>query len=435
MSVGTQETTRPCPRCGAGIGGDQRFTVWCAACDWNVDPEGPPRREPRRLDRTRRALARRHGEKLHADMVSGEALRARGDASALLALVIALVVHGMTAAVVAGGVWCLVEGWGGWLMLPGLFLLVLAWILRPRTATLPDHVPVLYRDDAPALFALVDEVAAVAGTRGVDAVVLDGMINASVQSYGWRGRRMLVLGMPYWEILTTQQRVALLGHELGHFGNGDVRQNTVLGGAYTSLITWAYCFSPDEDPDPANAALLLLSSLLLLVPYWLVTGVLLLLDRLTLRASQRAEYLADRMSARVGSTEAAMGLTDRMLVTDSVEGVLVREANRAALTGSGGHRGAEDRADGLWERLMAHVASIPDSEYERQRRVAALRGHSVDATHPPTHLRRAALAAGERLSAAVVVEGDRADRIAGELAEARRLVGRRIIREGPSFEG
>ncbi|MFH0180063.1 M48 family metallopeptidase [Streptomyces cacaoi] len=433
MSVGTQETTRPCPQCGAGIGGDKRFTVWCAACDWNVDPE-KPRKEPGRLERMRRSLARRHGEKLHADVVSGEDLRARGDASALLALVIALVVHGVTAAVAAGGIWCLVHGWGGWLMLPGLLLLLLAWVLRPRTARLPDNVPVLYRDDAPTLFALVDEVAGVAGTRGVDAIVINDVVNAGVLTYGLRGRRMLVLGMPYWEILTPQQRVALLGHELGHYSNGDVRHHTVLGSAYASLTTWAYCFSPDDDPDPADSALQLLSNLLLLAPYWLVTGVLLLLDRLTLRASQRAEYLADRMSAQVGSTEAAVGLTDRMLVTDSVEGVLIREANRAALTGPSGYRGAEDRADELWERLTAHMASVPDSEYERQRRVAALRGHSVDATHPPTHLRRAGLAAGERLPAAVVVEGDRADRIAAELAEARQWLGRRIIRDGPSFE-
>ncbi|MET8166160.1 M48 family metallopeptidase [Streptomyces sp. NPDC005329] len=434
MSVGTQQTTRPCPRCGAGIGGDERFTVWCAACDWNVDPAGP-RKEPRRLERMRRELARRHGEKLHADVVSGGDLRARRDASALLALVIALAVHGLTAVVAAGGIWCLVHGWGGWLMLPGLLLSLLAWILRPRPAKLPDNAPVLYRADAPALFALIDEVAAAAGTRGVDAVVIDDLLNASVHTYGVRGRRMLMLGMPYWEILTPQQRVALLGHELGHYSNGDVRHHTVLGSAYASLITWAYCFAPDEDPDPADAALQLLSSLLLLGPYWLVTGVLLLLDRLTLRAAQRAEYLADRMSAHVGSTEAAVGLTDRMLVTDSAEGVLVREANRAALTGPSGYRGAEDRADELWERLTAHMASVPDSEYERQRRVAALRGHSVDATHPPTHLRRVGLLAGERLPAAVVVEADRADRIAAELAEVRRLVGRRIIRDGPSFEG
>ncbi|MGY4740481.1 M48 family metallopeptidase [Streptomyces sp. ATMOS53] len=428
MSVGTQERTRPCPQCGAGIGGDERFTVWCAACDWNVDPAGP-RKEPGRLERMRRALARRHGEKLLAEVVSGETLRARRDTPALLAAVIALAVHGVTVALAAGGIWCIVRGWGGLLMLPGLFLLLLTWPLRPRLPRLPDNVPVLYRVDAPALFALVDEVAEAAGTRGVDAVVADDTVNASVQTYGLRGRRMLVLGLPCWEILTPQEQVALLGHELGHYCNGDVRHHLVLGNAYASLTTWWYYFAPVEHPDTAMEVIL---DLLLTVPRSLVTGVLLLLDRLTLRAARRSEYLADRTAARIGSTEAAVGLLDRALVVDSAEGVLLREANRAALTGPHGSRSAADRADELWEQLTAHMASIPESEYECQRRVGALRGHSVDATHPPTHLRRASLLAGDPMPGAVVTDTGRHRRIATELAAARRLIGARIIRDGPS---
>ncbi|MDX3248712.1 M48 family metallopeptidase [Streptomyces sp. ME18-1-4] len=428
MSVGTQERTQPCPQCGAEIRGDERFTVWCAACDWNVDPAGP-RKELGRLERMRRALARRHGEKLLAEVVSGEALRARRDTPALLAVVIALAVHGVTVALAAGGIWFIVRGWGGWPMLPGLLLLLLTWPLRPRLPRLPDNAPVLYRADAPALFALIDEVADVVGTRGVDAVVVDDMVNAGVLTYGLRGRRLLILGLPYWEILTPQQRVALLGHELGHYCNGDVRHHLVLGSAYTSLMTWWHYFAPSEDPASAMEVIV---NLLLAVPRSLVTGVLLLLDRLTLRASQRAEYLADRIAAHVGSTEAAVGLMDGALVADSAEGVLLREANRAALTGPRGYRGGEDRTDELWERLTAHMASIPESEYERQRRVGALRGHSVDATHPPTHLRRAGLLTGDSLPAAVTTNDDRDRHIATELAEARRLTGQRIIRDGPS---
>lgn len=54
------------------------------------------------------------------------------------------------------------------------------------------------------------------------------------------------------------------------------------------------------------------------VPRWAVYGVLVLLDHLTLRATQRAEYLADQAAARAGSTEAAVELLDRLLITDSV---------------------------------------------------------------------------------------------------------------------
>jgi hypothetical protein len=37
MPAIAEETTQPCPECGMEIRSDSRFTLWCAACDWNVD--------------------------------------------------------------------------------------------------------------------------------------------------------------------------------------------------------------------------------------------------------------------------------------------------------------------------------------------------------------------------------------------------------------
>ncbi|WP_432173202.1 M48 family metalloprotease [Streptomyces sp. Tue6028] len=419
------ETTQPCPECGAGIRGDSRFTVWCAACDWNVDPEGP-RAEEGRVERARRALARRHGEKLFAEVTGGGTLRARRDSAAILAHVIALAVHGVTLAAALGGVWFLVRYWGGPGMLLGIPLLLAATALRPRFARLPENKPVLLRADAPALFALVDEIAQVAGTRGVHAIAVDTEINASVMPYGLRGRRLLTLGLPLWEILTPRQRIALLGHELGHYGNGDVRHAAVVHTALRSLTTWRYVFAPV--PQPTGIEILV--NVVYIVPGLLVQGLLMLLDQLTLRAAQRAEYLADREAAHAGSSEAAVGLMDRMLVVDSAEILLRREVNALAMSGPRSAREAEHRADEVWERLTAHMASIPEHEYERRRRAGSLRGHSVDATHPPTHLRRARLLADVPRDAAVAPDDDRDRRIAGELAAARTAVARRLIRDG-----
>ncbi|MGV9902474.1 hypothetical protein ACWDU8_08315 [Streptomyces sp. NPDC003388] len=57
-------------------------------------------------------------------------------------------------------------------------------------------------------------------------------------------------------------------------------------------------------------------------------------------------------------------------------------------------------------------------------------GHQVDATHPPTHLRRACLLAGEPLAAQVVPLDHRNEGIAAELAAARTEVARRLLRDG-----
>jgi Zn-dependent protease with chaperone function len=423
------EQTRPCPECGTEVAVADGFVVWCRACDWNVDPE-TRQEEPDGWDRARRVLARRHGERLLAEMTAGTAADggrpARRDASALLAFALALAVHGVTVVLVAGAVWWFVYGQGGVGVVVGLFLLGLAWSLRPRAGRLPDTGTVLLRADAPELYALLDDVARAIGTRGVDRVFVDASVNAGVLSHGVRGRRLLQLGLPLWEILTPRQRVALLGHELAHYSNGDTRHGLVLSTAYRSLATWHYYLLPIRHPSGLEMAV----NVLFVLPRLLVRGVLTVLDHLTLRAAQRAEYLADRAAARVASTEAAVGLMDRLLVAESAALVLGREASRAALTGGRGVRAARAAAEEIWGRLHTHMASVPEHEYERQRRVGARRGHSVDATHPPTHLRRACLLAGPPVPAAVAPDDAREDRIAAELAEARTTVARRIIRDG-----
>ncbi|MFD5818663.1 hypothetical protein [Streptomyces sp. NPDC127038] len=94
-------------------------------------------------------------------------------------------------------------------------------------------------------------------------------------------------------------------------------------------------------------------------------------------------------------------------------------------------RGASaDPADGLWERLVAALASVPEHERDRQRRASVLRGHSVDSTHPPTHLRHACLLIGEAVPPTVVSDDEREHRIAGELAGARARVARQILQDG-----
>ncbi|GGZ69914.1 M48 family metallopeptidase [Streptomyces echinoruber] len=425
MSAVAEETTRPCPQCGTRIRVDRRFIAWCAACDWNLDPQ-PPQPEPKRFARAEQALARRHGEQLLAEMLSGAEPRPRRDAPAVLAVALALAVHGVTVVLAVVGVWCAVAGRGGPGTFLGLLLLAVAAVLVPRFPKLPDDRPVLFRADAPELFALVDEIAGVVGTRGVHAVVVDERVNAAVTTYGVRGRRLLVLGMPLWEILTPEERIALLGHELGHYANGDTRHGLVVRTAVRSLSLWHHTLRPLPDPSPAEMVV----NVLYVLPRLLVRGVLALLLRLTARAGVRAEYLADRLAARVASTQAAAALMDRLLIADSLGVFLRSESGKAALGGSRSTREAAARADELWGALTAYTASVPEYEYERQRRVGARRGHRVDATHPPTHLRRTCLLDGPHVEAAVVLDADRKHRIDQEVAAARTEVARRILRDG-----
>ncbi|MFE3034622.1 M48 family metallopeptidase [Streptomyces canus] len=426
MRTAGEETVASCPQCGVEIRTDRRFTTWCAACDWNVDPQGPDE-EKRGLDRVRRRVAQRYGERLFTELrgggAGGEGSGSRRTLSGSLAYALALAVHGVTVALAAVGVWGLVAGWGGLGMVFGVFFLALAWSLRPRLNRLSDDDRVLSRGEAPELYALIDEVAAAMGTRGVDAVVVDVDANASVTHLGLR-RRLLTIGLPLWEVLSPQQRIALLGHELGHFTHGDTRQGMVVGTAWRSLSTWLYYVRPMPNPNVVQAV----TNLACVPLRLLITGVMALLDLLTAQSSQRCEYLADGAAARVGSTEGAVCVMDLFLVTDSVVMTLQRETNGRRMRGRGQASG--QGADDLWEVLAAHMHSIPESEYERQRRVGALRGHSVDASHPPTHLRRRLLLDGTPVPALVTADTGRSERIAGELADLRGTLAREVVRDG-----
>ncbi|MFJ1598322.1 M48 family metallopeptidase [Streptomyces sp. NPDC088261] len=399
------------------------FVTWCAACDWNVDP-GAPAPAAGRVDALRRRLARRHGQWLADEMARGESLRPHRDASSVLAYLVALAVHAGTVMLAAVGAVLIVTGWETVIQpMLGIGFLLLAVAVRPRVGRLPEDVPVLTRDDAPRLFALVDEVAAVVGTTGVHRVVVLPDANAAVGSYGVRGHRVLYVGLGLWEILTPAQRVALLGHELGHYAHGDTRRSNVVG---TALRTLAFLVDV-LTPETPQGFLARIGAVMLLTLRAAVLGILVLLDHLTLRASQRAEYLADAAAGRVASPAAVVELMDLLLVSDTVRDKLRRESVLAH-TRIGGHR-PRDAEQGLWERLAAQTGAVPPEEYERLRRAGERRGHSADSTHPPTHLRRRHMAEAEQGRARVTCDDTAARAIAAELAPARASTARHVIRD------
>lgn len=430
-SVGEVDAARvrQCPECGTEVAVYARYVNWCPACDWNVDP-GAPDPERGRLAQVRRRLAGRHGEQLAQEIGRGGSTAgpAGPDRSTVLAFGLALLVHGVTAGLFLAAAVLIIGGWHtGIQPVLGVLLLVAVAVLLPRPGRLPKGPPVLYREGAPGLFGLIDEVGAAVGTTGVHAVVVDACANAGVHTYGYRGRRVMFLGLGLWEILTPQERVALLGHELGHFANGDVRSSFVTRGALRSLVEWHSVLRTVNHGSIVDWFL----NALTFLPRWTVYGLIHVPDALTLRASQRAEYLADSGAARAGSSGAAVTLLDRLLVSEGVEAHLRRESMVAARAGggSGGREVREAAERELWDRLAARIGSVPEIEYERLRRVSARRGHSVDDTHPPTHLRRHCLTSADPQPARVLCDDSRARAVAAELAPARAALARRVIRD------
>ncbi|MFD3457022.1 M48 family metalloprotease [Streptomyces sp. NPDC058691] len=417
-----------CPQCGAELPSDDRFVVWCVECAWNVrggadefeeDAGGP-------VERFRRRLSRAYGEELFGRMTSARPPRPLRGSAYASAYAVAGFVHLLTLAVAAGGVWLAVTGWEA--VLPavlGALLLGLAWLMRPRLNRVPRDGVRVGRGDAPALYGLLDEVADALGAPRADVVVVDGEANASVMVAGFRRRAVLTIGLGLWEPLTPQQRIAVLGHEFGHLVNGDARQGLFVGSACRALAQWYVLLRPDDDTRGLGL-IETVARLAMYPPAYAALLLLRLLEHLTLRASQQAEYLADDFAARTGSSAAAMDLMDALLLVDAASFWLHRQGVSARTV----HRGTGGREpdEAVWERLREYMASIPPHEVERRRRLSVLTAHMEDSTHPPTHLRRAALAVRELRQADVVIDVARAKEIDAGLAPARRELGRKVLR-------
>ncbi|MFE0458616.1 M48 family metalloprotease [Kitasatospora sp. NPDC058965] len=424
-------TSRPCPHCAAPIACDPRFTDWCPACEWNLAPAPDPARR-------RGARSRARVERLYDAMAARPAEAGQHRSGAwLAAMVLATAVNLVTLAVLAGSVWLLLAGWLG-LKAVGVAGLGLAWVLRPRLgrwrATEPGE---LTPDRAPVLHAVAARVAAAVGTAAPDRIVMDHQYNASYARVGLRSRVRLTLGLPLWTALTGDERLALLGHELGHGGNGDQRRGFWLRTAQGALTEWLRLLLPYRGDrfrlrTARQSALDHLATLLLQV---LAQPVLLLwtvLNRLTERSSQQAEYLADERAAAVASSAAAERMLAKLMLDRSVQVRLSQQRTAAQLRGrSGTVRGGQveqtEQVEQFWTGLRGYLDSVPATERERRARLSALEMSAVDTTHPPTHLRVRMRAVRPARTAAVTVTAAEWAAVEAELAPARRRIGQRLL--------
>jgi heat shock protein HtpX len=208
-----------------------------------------------------------------------------------------------------------------------------------------------------------------------------------------------------WATLEPQERVALLGHELGHFVNGDVRRGPLTMVAETTLGRVARLFATDG--TRGGGLLEYISSIITRVLGRIVSGTArtlqLMLVWISQRDSQRAEYLADEMAARAGGTDAAVGLANALVMTTAIDTVIRREARAG-----NGVPAWRDAARVARANLAADLPVL--------RRVSRQTEVSLYASHPPTGLRAEMLQRRPAQAAAVTLTEAEAAHIDDELA-------------------
>ncbi|MFI5530720.1 M48 family metallopeptidase [Kitasatospora sp. NPDC051853] len=368
---------------------------------------------------------RRRAEQLHEALERGE--EPGPDRSGLAAAALAGVVHLVTAAVVLGSVALLVAGPWPLRVLGGCGLL-LGYALRPRFGRLRPDPADLARAEAPELYALADRVAAAVGAEPVHLIRVTGEFGASFERIGLRRRAVLRIGLPYWAVLTGPERVALLGHELGHDVNGDPRRGRWLRSAESTLREWrlvAHRVEPER--DFVGFTIRIVRSVALVPRRLLGLGperLLALLERLGARSGQRAEYLADRFSATVAPPAAVRGMLAGLLLAPSAEAAATRIRARP---GEDGRPGRDRAVAEYWAELSGLAAGLPPHELERRLRLSAREFGAADPAHPPTHLRIRLLTARPVDPAPVAFRRIEQEKVEAELAGARARVGAELL--------
>lgn len=425
-----------CPNCGWTGEFDNRFTQWCEGCGFNA--ETAPEKPEKRWTARRNARARARAEQLCEQLTAAQDLRPTSAAGIAVTLVSTLV-HLVTVAIVVGSILAIqtwsVKYWWGWAL--GGFGILVAIVVRPqlwKVMRKPRGIDLdeesVTRAKAPALFGLLERCAAQLQAPVPDYVLLNGRFNAGTRDLGLRRKKLLILGVPLWMVLTGPERVALLGHELGHHVNRDVTHGIWATTARRSLGEWVKLFNPQETRRERFArrrlgrsgAIQSLASLLMPLAlvvafgpaFLLALGCYLALTRLDLRCGQRAEHLADELGARLGSSAAAISLTERLAVNESVAFFLRRLKSA---------RSTQDP----WPALRSYIESIPDHEKRRRVLLDERRGTRIDSTHPANYLRRRLLAARPQLPGAIEVDDAEWAAIDQELKKYYAAVARNVV--------
>jgi heat shock protein HtpX len=157
---------------------------------------------------------------------------------------------------------------------------------------------------------------------------------------------------------------------------------------------------------PGNLILLALSTVAL---FWLHV-----LANLSWRDSQRAEYLADSLAARVGDTHAVLSMLEKSHLADTFRVTL----QRATLNWEN---------QDLFAEVRKSVAAVPARELERIRRIEQKGNSRLDTSHPPTALRVKLLKAHPVAEPQVVITQADYDQIERELAVARERVQEKLV--------
>ena len=373
---------------------------WCPACEWNLCAAPLQERRGWQSRRRRGASPRSFGldERLFDQVASNGPSRPGWSAGLLTVTVISVLLGAATIAVLVAGIVLVLRG-PLLVRIGGALLVGLAVQLRPRLARLEATAGYKSRTEVPALFAVVDAVAAQLSAPRVRAVVLDESFGASCGRFGFSRRPVLVLGLPLWASLSAAGRLGLLAHQIAHLVDRDPEQSLVPqpalstfgvlanalagtarampgvgvpeGGGGVSAGEYAVLISGALPPQRTFESLAAAWFAAALKPfYWVCAWADHQMRGLAAHARQRAEYYADALAVDVAGSAAVIEYCQALLLHEPV----FTTARRLMRAGAG----LDAVGRGTAETITSHAGEIALREQHSMRTES-----SPLAGHPP----------------------------------------------------
>ena len=290
--------------------------------------------------RRQRAYVDRAARRAHADVVAHGAGSSRHATSATLVGFSVVVLLGLVASVVFL-LWATVQpkGLWGWVGVVVGWVVVVAVLPRPQQVTDAELLPA---EEFPHTHRLVTALADAVGARPPASIHVDLDFSADVVSTGWRLRPALVIGLPCWTYLTDDERIALVGHELGHLAARDTLRAVLVGQAHAVLERLATLITPlpadaysaldrsdvDDGGWGGTATMNAMGSGVLRLLSLPALALLLAFERLAAADRQRREYRADLRAADVAGTAAVVRLLLTVMNTSGLHTVAGSAARR-----------------------------------------------------------------------------------------------------------
>ncbi|NNF77556.1 MAG: M48 family metalloprotease [Rhizobiales bacterium] len=301
------------------------------------------------------------------DLVSGDIDRRR--AASLAAKTVSVAVLATPFFSILLGIWLIALDFPNFILgVVGAIILALGAMLLPRRSR--NRETTLTRSGLPKTFDLLDRIATEMGTEPATGVHIIPDLNAYMLHV--RNERVMGIGAVLWHALPAEQRVAIIAHEFAHQINGDPARSGLTQKALDTLEGWLWYLEPDTGE--------LFTDLVMMLPYLMAAGFYRLLVRLMFIESQRAEYLADAIGARLSGAGALQEALKTISLNDRIEAELRgMHANRTA----GGIK--------MVHRLANAVSNTPEEERKDILDQVFAKKLSVDDTHPPTAYRLAFL--------------------------------------------